>query len=79
MNRKQKLLYYLLFIYSLEVGLILIFLPWMEMWDRNFTFIKINCLGEIMKNLYVRGAITGLGIVNIIIAFTFDLQPRIYC
>lgn len=79
MNKKHKVLYYLTFMYFLEIGLILIFLPWMEMWDRNFTLFKINYIGDIMKNLYVRGAISGLGIVTIIIAFTFDLQPRVSC
>ncbi|OGF63073.1 MAG: hypothetical protein A2Y62_02485 [Candidatus Fischerbacteria bacterium RBG_13_37_8] len=65
-----KFHYYAFFIYSLEVGMLLIVLPWLDMWDKNYLFFKINYLGELMRNLYIRGAISGLGVSSILIAFS---------
>jgi hypothetical protein len=77
MKIKNQLIHYLFFIYSFEIGLLLIFLPWLDLWERNFTLLKINYISEIMKNLYVRGAISGLGIVSIIIAFIYEFPSKI--
>ncbi len=55
--------------YFLEVGLLLVLVPWSGFWDRNYFAITFPALQEILNNNYVRGAVSGLGIVNLLIGF----------
>jgi hypothetical protein len=52
--------------YFLEVGLLLVFMPWSAFWDRNYFAGLAPAIGEAIRNPYVRGAVSGLGLVNII-------------
>lgn len=52
----------------LEAGLLLILIPWSAFWDRNFFLEAVPALHGVMTNNFVRGAITGLGIVNVFAA-----------
>ncbi len=52
----------------IELGLLLIVVPWSTYWERNY-FAQISPLVQaIVTNNYVRGAITGLGAVNVLAA-----------
>ena len=51
----------LLAAYFLEAGLILIVAPWSPFWDRNFFAAKLPILSGILANLFVRGAVSGIG------------------
>ena len=60
----------LLFVaYFLEVGLLLVLVPWSAFWERNYFAVTFPVLQEILKNNYVRGAVSGLGIVNLLMGF----------
>ena len=50
--------------FFLEVGLLLIVLPWSGFWARNYFVSAWPRLGPILTNNFVRGAVTGLGVVN---------------
>ena len=51
-----------------ELGLLLIVVPWSTYWERNY-FAQISPVVQtIVTNNYVRGAITGLGAVNVLAA-----------
>ena len=50
----------------LEVGLLLIVLPWSGFWDRNYFGSALPGLRPIITNNFVRGAVTGLGFVNLL-------------
>jgi len=52
--------------YFLEVGLLLVFVPWSAFWDRNYFAALVPAIAEASKNPYVRGAVSGLGLVNIV-------------
>ncbi len=52
--------------YFLEVGLLLVFVPWSAFWDRNYFAALVPVIAEASKNPYVRGAVSGLGLVNIV-------------
>jgi hypothetical protein len=52
-------------VYFLEVGLLLVLLPWFSFWERNFFADSVPLLGAIARNYYVRGAVSGLGLVNV--------------
>ena len=60
----------------IELGLLLIVVPWSTYWERNY-FAQVSPLVEaIVTNNFVRGAITGLGAVNVMAALT-DLASLI--
>ena len=49
----------------LEVGLLLVVLPWSGFWDRNYFVTALPGLRLFVTNGFVRGAVTGLGLVNL--------------
>jgi hypothetical protein len=55
--------------YFLEVGFLLVFVPWSAFWDRNYFASVMPLLGAAMKNAFVRGAVSGLGLVTIVAGF----------
>ncbi len=52
--------------YFLEVGLILVFVPWSAFWDRNYFAESLPVLQLIVKNNFVRGAVSGIGVLNLV-------------
>ena len=61
----------LLFIaYFLEVGLLLVLVPWSGFWERNYFVAALPALRELLRNNFVRGAISGLGVVNLLMGFS---------
>jgi hypothetical protein len=58
----RRLLLIALFI---EIGLLLIAVPWTPFWERNYFTDAIPLLRLILTNDFARGAITGLGLVNL--------------
>ncbi len=56
----------LLIAFFLEVGFALIIVPWSTFWDRNYFAEAIPLVSTVITNNYVRGAITGIGIVNVV-------------
>jgi hypothetical protein len=59
----------LLIVFCLEIGVVLLVFPWSDYWDNNFFSTWIPRMHDIWDNSYVRGAVSGLGIANIFIAF----------
>jgi hypothetical protein len=55
--------------FFIEVGLLLIVLPWSRFWERNYFIEAIPALDAALTNPYVRGAISGLGVVNLVAGF----------
>jgi hypothetical protein len=49
----------------LETGLLLVLIPWSTFWERNYFVEWSPALEAILTSNYVRGAISGLGLVNI--------------
>jgi hypothetical protein len=54
-------------LYSLEVGIFLLFLPWQDIWDNNYLLYQYPQIRPVVVNSYFKGAVLGLGIVNIMI------------
>jgi hypothetical protein len=63
-----RLLRVVLLLLWLELGLMLILVPWSDMWDINYFLYQYPVLGLIMKNPYLRGAVSGLGLMNVLFA-----------
>jgi len=49
----------------LEVGLLLILIPWSTFWDHNYFAESFPLLRDAITNNYVRGAVSGLGLLNV--------------
>jgi hypothetical protein len=64
MIRIFKVIYIL---FSLEVGIFFLWLPWLSFWDSNYLTIRYPLILPLVTNSYFKGAILGLGIVNILI------------
>lgn len=70
--------------YFLEVGLLLVVLPWTVFWNHNYLFDLAPIAQPWIQSSYARGAVSGLGLVNIalgladvsaVVAHWFD-RPR---
>ena len=49
-------------------------LPWSGFWERNYFAYAWPVLREVLSNNFVRGAVSGLGVVNLVAAF-LELAP----
>lgn len=54
---------------SLLVGIVLVFAPWSSLWDANYMLQPNPLLRSVVLSAFTRGAVTGLGLVNIVLAF----------
>jgi hypothetical protein len=52
----------------------LIVLPWSGFWERNYFAQSWPALGPLIANNFVRGGISGLGLVNLVAGFA-ELVP----
>jgi hypothetical protein len=55
----------LLIAFFLEVGFVLAVVPWSTYWDRNYFAETLPFVHALITNDFVRGAVSGLGVVNI--------------
>jgi hypothetical protein len=53
----------LLVIYFVEAGLLLLVAPWSAFWERNLFVERIPWLGDTLTNHFVRGAVSGVGVI----------------
>jgi hypothetical protein len=53
-----------------EVGLVLVIVPWLPFWDRNYFAEALPFVDAVMTNNFVRGAVSGLGIVDVGVAIS---------
>jgi hypothetical protein len=51
--------------YFIEVGLVLLVVPWSPFWDRNYFLDLWPALEMVTRSNLVRGAVSGLGIINL--------------
>ncbi len=63
-----RLLLFLLILFCLELGVFLLLLPWTSLWEQNFFLLRYPVLVRYLLNHYVRGGISGLGLLNVWIA-----------
>lgn len=67
--------------YFVEVGLLLLVVPWSPYWERNYFVQMWPVLEVFARNNLVRGAVSGLGIINLWAAMSelaglFGLRAR---
>jgi hypothetical protein len=64
-NRILRVLFLLLW---LELGLMLILVPWSDFWQANYFMIHFPDLAVFLRSAYLRGAVSGLGVMNVFLA-----------
>jgi hypothetical protein len=60
--------------FFVEVGLLLIVLPWSTFWERNYFIYVMPILHPLLTNNFVRGAVSGLGVLNLLAGLS-ELAP----
>lgn len=55
-------------IFAFEIGLFLVIFPWMDAWNFNSIQEVVPAIRNIWGEFYVRGAVAGLGFVNLYVA-----------
>jgi len=73
MNLALRILWTLI---CFELGILLILVPWSGFWERNFFLQRFPDLIPYLLNAYTRGAITGLGLLDILVAISFLLPKK---
>ncbi len=53
---------------SLLVGIVLLVAPWTVLWDGNVLLQPSSWVRGLLLNPFARGAVSGLGLVNILLA-----------
>ena len=51
-----------------ELGVVLLFLPWLQLWESNYFLSHYPALRPYVLHPSLRGAITGLGALDILLA-----------
>ena len=70
----NRVLRFLLIFICFEVGVLLILLPWSSFWERNYFMDHYPGLIPLLLNPFLRGAISGLGLLDIGIAASLVRQ-----
>src|ERR1700761_9806248 len=64
----QRIDLFIRVIVRLYLGLIILVLPWLHLWDDNHLLVLLPRLAPLFLNGIARGLVSGLGILNIWIA-----------
>ncbi len=61
----NKILVIVFIFFCFELGFFLIIFPWSQYWENNLFLSYLPSIRDFMLNNFLRGAVTGLGIVDI--------------
>jgi len=67
----NRVLRALLVVVCFEMGALLLYLPWSGYWEQNFFLLHFPSLIPVLLNPSFRGAVSGLGVLDIILALSF--------
>ena len=56
-------------IFCFEIGVFLVVFPWLDLWETNGLTLYAPWLSDVWGSPYLRGGLSGLGLVNIYISF----------
>ena len=66
----NRLLAVAFILFCFEIGLFLVFVPWSQLWEHNVLLSYSFHLRGFLLNNFLRGAVTGLGIVDLALGFS---------
>jgi hypothetical protein len=65
MNRGLAILYV---VFCFEMGVLLLVLPWLSVWHKNFFVAHYPWVSALAEDYFVRGAVSGIGLADIWLA-----------
>jgi hypothetical protein len=65
----NRLLAVALILFCFEIGLFLVFVPWSALWEHNAVLLYLPLRGLLLNN-FVRGAVSGLGVIDLFIGLS---------
>jgi hypothetical protein len=65
MNRVTRAI---LIVLCFELGALLIYLPWSQLWEQNYFLTRFPALIRVALHPSIRGAVSGLGLLDIVLA-----------
>ena len=68
MRLNKRVFGFCLVIFAFELGLFLVIFPWLRAWELNWVPLHSATYAAIWSSPYFRGALSGLGVLNIYIA-----------
>jgi hypothetical protein len=63
-------------IFCLELGMFLLIFPWSDWWRLNYFADAVPEWHRYWESAYMRGAVSGLGVINLYISFLEILRLR---
>jgi hypothetical protein len=70
MRLHRRVLGFCLVIFAFELGLFLLVFPWLRSWDLSWVPVHSRTFGDVWMSRYFRGALSGLGLLNIYVALS---------
>jgi hypothetical protein len=72
----NRILQAMIVLFYFEMGAILIYLPWSAIWEQNYFLSRFPALIPILLHPSLRGAVSGLGVLDIFLAAGMIRQGR---
>jgi len=66
----NRLLAVAFILFCFEIGLFLVFVPWSALWENNVLLTYSILLRGLLLNNFVRGAVSGLGVVDVVLGLS---------
>jgi len=66
---QRRILSFCFVVFTLELGVFLLVFPWLEYWDLNWVPLQGPEWRDFWMNNYFRGALSGLGVLNLWVGF----------
>ncbi|HLI64262.1 MAG TPA: hypothetical protein VKV05_12755 [Terriglobales bacterium] len=73
---RRRIFLAIVVLFWLEIGIILMVAPWTPFWDNNSLLVGFPSLREFFMHDFVRGVVSGLGLVDILLAIAEAVQYR---
>ncbi len=73
-RKRHRLLRICFAVFTFEIGLFLLIFPWRDSWTFNYFQGSSQFLETIWDDPYFRGAVSGLGLVNVYLAIVEFLR-----
>jgi len=64
-SRASTVTHILFTLFCIEIGVVLMILPWTPFWDNNFFFGLTPQWDNLWLSNYLRGGVSGVGLVNV--------------
>ena len=68
MRWHRRILSFCLIIFAFELGLFLLVFPWLSVWGMSWVPVHSARFAHLWMSPYVRGGLSGLGLINIYVA-----------